>query len=720
VAVPENLVRNSLLACLAAALAALAFDSWSRLEAVAKISAVSFAESAPGSLPVAPGTRAEALVLPHSSIDARWWVLHTRQMLREGTWRVRSTPLDNAPEGREVHWGSLLVWVLGGLAWLRSLGTGEPAWHFVSDAALAAGPLLMAVFFAALFRTAWRAFGPVPALAYLLALLTSNAVLRTFQLGEADHHGIVLAFASGSLLCILAGGSGFAKKSDTAAPRWFAASGLLGAAALWVSASTSLPILAATGAGGLLAGWVCGGRNGTTLLRPRLWFTWSAWGCAGSLGFYLLEYFPRHMSLRLEVNHPLYALAWLGGGWLLFRILEAAPAKKPLFRSAADWAKAAVCTALAATPLLLIALAGDKCFWVSDKFLLSLHKEYILEFQSLAGLAGAKNTGPLAPVVAHFWALAALASAAALWFPSGKGGAFRARILVLLPPTLAMQALALWQVRWGTAAAALWALWILVAAAEALRPDRKNSLWPAACIATIPWAALLLGPLPMAAASAKFEKTCLDAPLSEEVGGNLLVRDIAHRLIESSPAQTPTVLTGPNTSTEIAFHSGIKTLGTLYWENMPGLKRAAEIFAATGEAEARRLLAEAGVTHIVVPSWGNFGAAYADLLAKSRGDEKAPPSYLDGVLKSEDFPVWLRPFAYPIPTATGIDSQSVRIIAFIPAQNEFESWFYRGTYHFESGQPAKARAAFEKALALRPGEPRVLAYLEKLPPAPQQ
>lgn len=720
-AVPANLVRNSLLACLAAALASLAFDSWSRLEAVGKISAVSFAESAPAPLPVAPGTRAEPLVLPHSSIDARWWVLHTRQMLKGGTWRVRSTPLDNAPNGREVHWSSFLMWVLGGLAWLRSLGTAEPAWHFVSDAALAAGPLLMAVFFAALFRTAWRAFGLAPALAYLLALLTSNAVLRTFQLGEADHHGIVLAFASGSLLCILAGGSGFAKKSNTAAPRWFAASGLLGAAALWVSASTSLPILAATGLGGLLAGMVCGRRDGATPLQPRLWFTWSAWGCAGSLGFYLLEYFPGHMALRLEVNHPLYAFAWLGGGWLLSRVLAAAADGKPPFRQAGVWWKAAACVSLLAAPLALVAVAGDKCFWVSDKFLLSLHKEYILEFQSLAGLAGAKKTGPLAPLVAHFWALAALASAALLWFSAENPKAFRTRILILLPPTLAMQALALWQVRWGTAAAALWALWILAAAAEALRPGSGFSQrpWLAACAATIPWAALLLGPLPMAAASAKFEKTCLDAPLSEEVGGNLLVRDIAHRLIESSPAKTPTVLTGPNTSTEIAFHSGIKTLGTLYWENMPGLKRAAEIFAATEESEVRRLLAEAGVTHIVVPSWSNFGAAYADLLAKAAGRTKAAPSYLDGVLKSGDFPVWLRPFAYPIPTATGIDSQSVRIVAFIPEQNEFESWFYRGTYHFESGEPAKARAAFEKALAIRPGEPRALAYLGKLPPAPQ-
>jgi hypothetical protein len=120
------------------------------------------------------------------------------------------------------------------------------------------------------------------------------------------------------------------------------------------------------------------------------------------------------------------------------------------------------------------------------------------------------------------------------------------------------------------------------------------------------------------------------------------------------------------------------------------------------------------VTYIVIPSWSNFGEAYAGLLAKAQGKESLDPSYLDTVLKTEEFPVWLRPFAYPIPTATGIDAQSVRVVAFLPAQNEFEAHFYRGVYHFESGQPDHARPQFERALALRPGEPRVREYLRQL------
>lgn len=689
---------------------------------IGKVSAVSFSDVPPHAVKLPPGTREEHLVLPNSSVDARWWVVHTKKMLREGTWRVRGTALDNAPEGREVHWSSFLMWVLALLAWVRSWGSAQPAEWFVADAAVAAGPLLLVLLFGVLWWTARRAFGWLPATFYLLVLLTTQGVVRTFELGEADHHGIVLAFASACALCLVAGGAGFARRTDATAPRWFIASGLAGAAALWVSASTALPILAGLGAGALLAGWFFARSKELSPLRPDLWLVWGIAGCLGSLAFYLLEYFPRHMGWRLEVNHPLYAFAWLGGSWLLCRLLEGRRDGKFPFRKSGDWVKAVICVVMAAAPIATITMAGDRVFWVSDTFLLALHKEYISEFQSIAGILRWKGQeqNALVWIILYFWIWVIFAAALALWF-SGKGdGLFRRAILLLLPATAIMQLLAFWQVRWSSAAFALWALWGLVAAAAVLRLP-AGSPWlnrGLAIVAAVPWIAFLLGPLPAAAFATKAERTCLDAPLTEDVGGNLLVRDVTHRLMQASPGQVPTVLTGPNTSTEMAYHGGVRVLGTLYWENMPGLKKAAEIFASGTEAETKRLLSEAGVTHIVVPSWSNFGEAYAGLLAKARGKANPDPSYLDAVLKSEEFPVWLRPFAYPIPTATGIDAQSVRIVAFIPAQNDFEAHFYRGVYHFESGQPDKARAQFAEALAIRPGESRVQAYLRQLDAAP--
>jgi hypothetical protein len=714
--VPRS-VRFSILLCLALTSVVLAAAGFGRWSMISKVSAISFSDVAPHSVKLPPGTREEHLVLPNSSVDARWWVVHTKKMLRDGTWRVRATALDNSPHGREVHWSSFLMWVLALLAWVRSWGTGQPTEWFVADAAVAAGPLLLAVFFSALWWTAQRAFGWLPATFYLLVLLTTQGVVRTFELGEADHHGIVLVFASACALCLIAGGAGFARGTDAMAPRWFVASGLAGAAALWVSASTALPILAGLGAGGLLTGLLFA-RSKEPPLRPNLWLVWGVTGCLGSLAFYLLEYFPRHMSWRLEVNHPLYAFAWLGGSWLLCRFLEGRRDGKFPFRKAGDWVKAALCVLVAAAPVAAITMAGDRAFWVSDTFLLALHKEYISEFQSIAGILRWKGQeqNALVWIILYFWIWVILAGALALWV-SGKGDAlFRRALLLLLPATAIMQLLAFWQVRWSSAAFALWALWGLLAVAAVLRLP-PGSRWLSrglALLASVPWIAFVLGPLPAAAFATKAERSCLDAPLGEDVGGNLLIRDVTHRLLQASPGQVPTVLTGPNTSTEMAYHGGVRVLGTLYWENMPGLKKAAEMFAAGTEEETKRLLSEAGVTHIVVPSWSNFGEAYASLLAKARGETNPAPSYLDAVLKSEEFPVWLRPFAYPIPTATGIDAQSVRVVAFLPSQNDFEAHFYRGIYHFESRQPDKARAQFAEALALRPGEPRVQAYLRQL------
>jgi asparagine N-glycosylation enzyme membrane subunit Stt3 len=146
-----------------AAVAAYAVNAVSTLSFVERVSGVSFSEVAPHTMRVPPGTREEYLVLPYYAMDARWWVVHTKQMLREGGWRVRETQMDNAPDGREVHWSSPLVWLLAVLAWVRSWGTGMPAEYFVADAALAAGPLLLFGLLGGLTWLAARRFGWFPA-----------------------------------------------------------------------------------------------------------------------------------------------------------------------------------------------------------------------------------------------------------------------------------------------------------------------------------------------------------------------------------------------------------------------------------------------------------------------------------------------------------------------------------------------------------------------------
>ena len=720
-------ILNSLLACLVVVLTTIALDGAARLGSVEKISAVTFSETLPNSKSLPPGSRQETILLPQASVDARWWVIHTREMLREGAWRIRHSDLDNAPTGREVHWSSFLMWVLSGLAWIRSWGTGEPLHHFVADAALAVGPFLMVALLGGLALMIARVWGWSTALFYLLVLLTTRAVTRTFFLGEADHHGIVLAFASACPLALLAGGGGFSKTQkskrekrpgETSLSCWVIVSGISGAAALWVSASTTLPILAGTGLGILACALLLKTEPGTRH-APGIWFLWGLSGCLTSLAFYLLEYFPGHMGWRLEVNHPLYAFAWLGGGWILDKAAAWRSSGRFSIRGFTDCLRLILALAVCAAPLAAILFAGDRVFWISDKFLLSLHKEYILEFQSLIGLYGKEKQPLWIPLFYHFWIFAIAAGIAFLGIRRSIDWRLRCDLCLLAPPVFVMQLLAVWQVRWGSAAAALWALMALAVFAAFLRLPSSNSTRTFGVMGALASIAVAFfsATLPTAVASYQEETTALNSPIAESIGGNLLLRDVARRISESSPGTVPTVLSGPNSSTELSYQAGLKTLGTLYWENMLGLKAAAHIFAVPDGDEALRLLTASGVTHIVVPSWDNFAAAYDDLLAKTEG-RPGGMAFFKSILENEEYPTWLRPFAYPIPSTSGIDSQSVRIFAVLPAQNAFESWFYRGVYHFESGQPEKAKRAFEHAALLRPTDARVKTYLENLPTSP--
>lgn len=724
----ERVTIFLVLICLAASLGLTVLDGQLRLERVARLSQIRLNDQPPQPGNLATGAREEHLLLPGSSMDAKWWVLHTRRMLEAGGWRIRGTTLDNAPDGREVHWSSSLMWILAGVARILSLFSGQPLLDSVSHAALWAGPLMQAGFFLLLCGLVFRRYGFLPAAFYGLVFLTSYPISRTFQAGEADHHGLVLAFAAAGVLCLLAGGGGYFRREKARTPidlpafasaaRWFALSGVFGAAALWISAATAIPILFASGLGALATAAVPPPDSKNIRYAPGLWMTWAKAGCLASIGFYLLEYFPAHLGWRLEVNHPLYAFAWLGGGFLVQTACAGmAERKLPDIRRGLV-VRASISLLAVAAPIACIAAIPQHVFWVADPFLLSLHKEYIFEFQSLPALVG--KTGGGAGFLTYYpWVIfvvigACWLSLARAWSPVALRG-----FLLTLPPALVMQALALYQVRWSSAAFAMWSVCALCIFTSSSGSESAAGRWVHRLALAACFAALLVTQIPQVTAVSIQNGECTKPPIREENGNGIILRDIAHRLIRSSPQAVPTVLTGPNSSTDLAYFGQIKTMGTLYWENMPGLKRAARIFASQNEKEALTALTAAGVTHIVIPSWDNFSDAYTRLL-KLDGMEAPDSAYFQSLLKGENWPSWLRPFAYPIPNGSGLDSSSVRIFAVLPQQNAFESEFFRGVYHFESGEPGKARTCFEAAKRIRPGEPRVESFLRQIgnpPPA---
>jgi hypothetical protein len=658
-----------------------------------------------------------SIILPPSTMDGRWWVLHTENFLKQrDSWRVRSTTLDNAPEGREVHWSSSIVWILAILAKIYGSVTGHPANQSIDVAAFWVGPFTLLFSLILLGWLASLRFGHLPTILFLLIFSVCPTIYQAFRAGETDHHGLVCTFIAASILSLVAGGSGllYRKNSPYAffpsslenARNWFRLSGFFGAAALWISAASFIPILASCGLAGVGAFLI---RDRTVAkAEPELWRSWARAGFWGCLFFYLLEYFPSHMGLRLEVNNPLYALAWLGAGDLLARWITFLKGGKPFPKGRMSIFFAGISIFFVLLPLGLIKFAPSEFFLVSDRFLLLLHNQFIQEFQSLSK---AFSEGNCIAICIEWFALPLFAIAGTfILFRSGDlKGPWLPALLTVATPALLMQALAIWQIRWSMPALALWAAYALVLLDAAFRSKSLKTILTLFAICFM----VTCSPLIFSVISTLFRNTSEES-LPKSVIPTIIARDLSHRLLQASPDDLPTVLTGPTTSTELNYYGGIRTLGTLYWENLEGLKRAALIFAAPDEATFRKLIEQAGITHILVSTWDNFGKAYVDLLREAGFSvPENSGTYLARLLTNQVSPNWIRPLYYPIPKGFDIQNEELRLFAVLHNQTPAESLLHQGIYAFDSGNFPLAKELFQQADTLSPLNPKLQSWISE-------
>ena len=703
---PRRLERVFLFVCLALALGFVARN------AVVRIEYLRFADRAaqkPAELASIPEHAPRTAIYPISSADSHWWVMHTEAMIRSGDWRVRETARDNAPHGREVHWSSGLMWTLAATAWLIHLGAGLETVAAVEQAALVVGPLMHLAFILAFGLLAARRWGGLVGGGLALGLASLGSLDQFFRPGEADHHGVVTCFALGCLLSALAAGAGLVAREGAApaparhalvpprrtARRWMIVSGLLGAAGLWVSAATVVPAFAGIAFGALVGarlGRPARAGNGSADHDAGLWRVWGTAGALGSLAFYLLEYAPSHFGWRLEVNHPLYAIAWWGGGELLARLCSWVRgngfAPSPRGRLAALAATAA----LAALPLAVL-IGGPALFSVRDTFLWNLHEGYILEFRSLAAsLGGATWSERIATLT--IWPLLAFP---ALWYlfrhRSGPGAALLA---LACGAALPLSVLSFLQIRWLGVTQALWlaalVAWLVV--------------WRATP-APRPRAATTLGVLLLAFGFLAFPLRAIQtwgAPprLAVEEAISLVMRDIAWKLRAAAGSAPINVVSGPTTTTSLAFYGDTRGVGTLYWENLAGLKTVASVYGAQSEAEALRLCRENAVTHIVIFSWDAFAQPYARLHHGRAVDASTDDCFVSSLLNTRNIPEWLRPRHYTMLPELAEAGHWVLIFEVHPEQSSAEAYYHLGKYLEDDRHPKEALEAYLKAWNLDP------------------
>ena len=644
----------------------LVWTDYARVRRVQDVSGIDREEAAvdPGSPTGYVGGRRWLIVPEHNSRSYQW-IAETQQMLALGQWRVRRVDDENAPFGREVHSASPYHWWLAFIAWCDHRVSGRPLGLSVERAALFADPALHLLLLIGCTLVVARRHGAVPAALLALGFVAMYPLGAAFLPGVPDERGMVLICAFGSVLPLVSGIARAAKgrfrpsgpqrdapvsEQKSGDRHSFLLAGVAGGVGLWISASSELPILGGIALGAAAAAWAIRGRpqsspGGASTAVP--WRVWALGGATTSLVAYLVEYGPAHLDLRLQVNHPLYGLAWIGVGEVLARWWTPPEQTKHRrnLRCAAALTLAVMATAALPAAMVLTktrtVIAGDPLAIRLTSLPNGIVAPNLMAWIARDGLSAAVGATCL-PVLMLGLALRSFVRSKS---DSGR----RAALVVALGPAVVLLALACCQLRWWNLFDVMLLTLVVTAMAPADRAVRpRRGRWLEAGIVGLALAAGLTQLVPPAAASGKNEFTKL------EVEG-LIERALAHWIAAHAGPSGAVVLAPPDRTVSLCFYGGLRGLGTPNWENRDGLAATNRIVTATTADEAQALLGERGVTHLIIPSWDS------DLDEFARWTLRRPEDSFINALHRWQLPTWLRPLPYPLPAIAGFEGQSVVI-----------------------------------------------------------
>ncbi|WP_414663834.1 tetratricopeptide repeat protein [Horticoccus sp. 23ND18S-11] len=630
-----------------------------------------------GSRGGAPASAPLMQAYPAFAADAQVWVRHALTLIEGDQIQLRYTTIDNAPAGREVHWNSAWAWAIAGAGKIHHLFTGQPITASVEKATIWLTPFTLFALVVIISSWATRHAGLIAGVVVAVAMGCHDRIFEGFFPSYVDHHGLLTVAVLGMVFGAVCMGGGWWQEpgespvhilADSPARARKAAgfSAICGACGLWVSAASTIPPIAIVGIAGLLATLLHGkaALEQGSRFDPQVWRHWGRVGGAVSLFFYLLEYFPFHLGVRLEPNHPFHALAWFGAGELIAEISE-----RSLRPAGERWTNLKVLIwpllAVAVAPVTMI-VGGAKVIAFIDPFMARLHSDYIQEFLPLwrtLRIFDAKGVFQLV-VVANVPLLLGVATLS-----------FRRREnpIVLWFATIAtffFMAMAWWQSRWLLNSTGIQiSLGLLLLA-----------IWTTRSRAWVRWTAALamVGVLYVPTSLLRLYSSRADVAarrVAPRDAGAALNRDIAAALRNSQPTGEITLLSSPNASTGIGYYGRFKTLGTLYWENTSGLKAAAAILGARTEAEAARLIKVHGVTHVAIVADENFIEQYFRLLNPKATNDEVRSCFGLKLLMDRTVPQWLQMIPYRIPDDLRSLNANVMLFKVNFDQNVFQAMY---------------------------------------------
>jgi tetratricopeptide (TPR) repeat protein len=646
--------------------------------------------------------------------DGYVWNRYAEELGQDGRYRLRYTTFDNAPDGRSVHWNSAFAWYLRVLGELRRGVTGESLRHAIFRMSIWANPILLAILLGAFAPlAAWR-FGPLCGAVIAIGMVSVPTFYEGFMPAYPDHHGVISFELLGMMFGIAWAGVGWVKSSGGSdfaaatsleqAKHGMTFSAICGGCGLWWSALSTAMVLVTLGISVLIAALVFRRRGpDDPVFQPILWKWWAMCGAGTSLALWLLEYFPNHMTMRLEVNHPLYSLAFLGGGWMIATLGEwltslGSPfTSKPFPWRACLWPLAAS----AALPAAIM-IGGAAVYIPQHPFMVGLWK-HIYELQPVVTLI--RHAG-LTWQAAFGWYPLFLVATAVLLAIKGPNRGTKATLLFLAIPIVLLIALQCYQSRWGLLVGPIYIALtsILVPLTWRLVPHTTTARG-IACAMLIPVGAwFVVPPFLNTFGNVWLQYRSEKIALLPGQALHLLHRQMARAILDDANGEPVVLLSSPNSSCILASLGGFRTIGTLYWENVDGLEAAAAALNAQSDQEAFDRVKRHGVTHVSLMAWENFIEPYFDILhPKPAEGVSYQNSFGKHALFDRVIPPWTRPLVFlPNPITRSL-KERVTLLRVAPDQSENELHYHLARFvrHVE-GKPEPAMALLEKVLKTSP------------------
>jgi tetratricopeptide (TPR) repeat protein len=662
-----------------------------------------------------PAEKRMPVFLSEIAFDGYMWNRHAEHLGEGGHWRLGHTDVDNSPDGREVHWNSGFALYLRGLGEIYRAITGDTLRNSIFRMSIWANTILLLLAIGIFATLSARRFGPLCGTVIAIGMVAVPTFYEGFMPAYPDHHGLIAFTLLGTLFGIAWAGAGWVQTADGtsfAPPRSLKQarhgmifSAICGAAGLWISALSMAIALGTIGVGALASVLLAKNmaKKSGCVFHSGLWKTWAIWGTCGSIVFYLVETFPSNMGMRLEVNHPLYSFAWLGGGWAIAILSEwfLLPGKK---HSPFPWKQLIFPILLCALLPITVILGGQLFYMAIDPFILRLNKMIAEALPLLVRI----QTGGLTWQMAFGWFPLLLVASVWLFFVRSVDGGTKAVLCFLAIPILLITALQFYQVRWGMMAGPVY-----IALAGIVIPQIWR-LVPARLTERVLVAAMLAGFAFLFIAPsfsncfsgswAQFQKGTKDIPISFGQGLALLHRQMARAILDSGGDKPVVLLSSPNSSCILSTLGGFRTVGTLYWENVEGLKKAASALNSQSDDEALAKIRELGVTHISLMTWENFIAPFYGILYPQPVPEKSyETSFGKRALFDKVIPPWARPLAFPPNDLTKNLQQTVIMLQVAPDQSLNEAKFHLARFvRLVEGNPISAEFTLNEILDSSP------------------